>query len=97
MPGPYSRLTRDFEAHCIDPDSFGHIEHVQVAWEMMHRYDFMELSGKYAMAIRAIATRAGAPEKFNLTITLAFLSLIAERFHQLNTQTLSSSLHKTRI
>ena len=81
MTAPYSGLTKAFEAHTLDPDVFGHLEHVQVAYEMLQRYDFLEVSERYSRAINSIATRAGAPEKFNLTITLAFLSLIAERVH----------------
>jgi hypothetical protein len=33
----------------------------------------------YANALRGITRRAGKPEAFNLTVTIAFLALIAER------------------
>ena len=78
----YSKLTRQFERHELDPESFGHIEHVRVAYEMLLRYGFIDALGRYASAIDSIATRAGAPDKFNVTITLAFLSLIAERIYK---------------
>jgi hypothetical protein len=81
MKTQYSEITRQFEAHEVDAETFGHKEHVLVAYEMLHRYSFLEVTVKYAKAINTIATRAGVPEKFNLTITLAFLSLIAERMH----------------
>ena len=81
MKTQYSELTRQFEAYEVDAGAFGHREHVLVAYEMLHRYSFLEASAKYARAINTIATNAGAPEKFNMTITLAFLSLIAERIH----------------
>ena len=77
----YSELLTQFEALEINPAEFGHQQHVQVAYEMLHKYSFLDASAKYAMAINMIATNAGAPEKFHLTITLAFLSLIAERIH----------------
>lgn len=76
-----SELLEQFEAHEVDPGAFGHKEHVVVAYEMLYKYSFLDASARYATAINAIATRAGAPEKFHMTITLAFLSLIAERVH----------------
>ncbi len=76
-----SELAQKFEIHEIDPSSFRHIDHIGVAYEMFHKYGFQSTSIKYAEAIESIAIKAGAPDKFNLTITLAFLSLIAERIH----------------
>lgn len=48
---------------------------------MLHKHGFMVASVKYVEGIKAMAAKAGAPHKFNMTITLAFLSLIAERMH----------------
>ena len=76
-----SELLAQFEACDVDPAQFGHRQHIQAAYEMLHRYSFLDASAKYAQAINTIATRAGAPEKFNVTITFAFLSLIAERIY----------------
>lgn len=81
METTYSELTRQFEAYSVDPGAFGHREHVQVAYEMLQKYDFLEATARYVKAITTIAARAGTPEKFHMTITLAFLSLIAERIH----------------
>lgn len=81
MSADYSNLTKQFEAHKIEPDTFGHREHILVAFEMLQRYSFLDASAKYVNAIKTIAARAGAPEKFHMTITLAFLSLIAARMH----------------
>ena len=79
MTRDYAELTRSFEACDIDAGAFRHVDHVGVAYEMLRRYDFLEASFRYAECNRTIATRAGAARKFNTTITLAFLSLIAER------------------
>jgi hypothetical protein len=76
-----SELLTKFEAFEVDPAEFGHRQHIQVAYEMLHKYSFLDASAKYANVINTIATNAGAPEKFHVTITLAFLSLIAERIH----------------
>ncbi|MGI9412757.1 MAG: hypothetical protein ACR2PM_03770 [Hyphomicrobiales bacterium] len=75
----YADMTRSFEAQDLDNSAFRHLDHIGVAYEMLRRYDFIEASARYADNIRALAAKAGAPGKFNATITLAFMSLIAER------------------
>lgn len=50
-----------------------------MAFDLLGKFDFIEAAATYARGIRAIAAKAGSPEKFNLTITYAFMSLIAER------------------
>ncbi|WP_282152292.1 hypothetical protein [Ruegeria atlantica] len=72
-------ITSAFEAHAIDNTTFGHAEHVQVAYDLLRKYDFIDAAAIYAKGIRTLAAKAGAPDKFNLTITYAFMSLIAER------------------
>ncbi|MEX0306321.1 MAG: hypothetical protein AB3N12_02940 [Ruegeria sp.] len=75
----YADITKEFEAHAVDNTTFGHAEHVQVAYDLLRKYDFIDAAAIYAKGIRALAANAGAPGKFNLTITYAFMSLIAER------------------
>ncbi len=77
-----SDLFSKFEALDIEPGEFGHREHVQTAWEMLQKYPYIEACSRYANTIHTIASRAGAVGKFNVTITFAFLSLIAERLHE---------------
>lgn len=72
-------LTDRFESGEIDPGRFDHHAHVAVAWTLLGRRTFLDAAVLYARTIETIATRAGAHDKFNLTITIAFLSLIAER------------------
>ena len=79
MSKNYTELARAFESCDIDAGTFGHIDHVGVAYEMLRNDDFLNASVRYAECINTIATNAGASRKFNTTITLAFLSLIAER------------------
>ena len=75
----HADLVRRFEAGDIDPAAFRHAEHVHVAFGLLKKYDFLDATVIYAKGIRTLATKAGAPQKFNLTITCAFMSLIAER------------------
>ena len=82
MKRDWSTFTQQFEAHDIDPSAFRHIDHIGVAYEMFHTYGFLTTVTKFSEAIESIATKAGAPEKFHVTKTFAFLSLIAERIHE---------------
>lgn len=79
MNSRYVELARSFEERDIDAGAFRHCDHVGVAYEMLRNYDFVDAAARYAGSIKSMAQKAGVPEKFNATITLAFLSLIAER------------------
>ena len=68
-----------FEQLRIPPGAFGHRDHMEAAYEMLRKYSFLEATSRYARTIQTMARRAGAEKKFHVTITLAFMSLIAER------------------
>ncbi|MEM7686457.1 MAG: hypothetical protein AAF293_16635 [Pseudomonadota bacterium] len=68
-----------FEQGTLDAAGFSHRDHIAVAIGLLQRYAFKKAAHLYASRIDAMARAAGAPDKFNTTITLAFLSLIAER------------------
>jgi hypothetical protein len=59
--------------------SFPHREHVRMAFEMLRRHDFAETVLYFSRALRSMARQAGKPQAFHQTLTIAFLSLIAER------------------
>ena len=59
--------------------SFPHREHVRMAFEMLRRHDFAETVLHFSRALRSMARQAGKPQAFHQTVTIAFLSLIAER------------------
>ena len=63
----------------IDATSFPHREHVRMAFEMLRRHDFAESVWLFSKALRAMTAKAGKPQAFHQTITVAFLSLVAER------------------
>jgi len=63
----------------IPAAGFPHREHVRMAFEMLRRHDFAETVLHYSRALRAMTARAGKPEAFHQTVTIAFLSLVAER------------------
>lgn len=92
MTDSASRLLERFEQRQIAAPAFRHQDHVQVAFEMLGKYDFVDACARYASTIRAMAESVGVPEKFNATITFAFMSLIAERKSQMDGADLDSFL-----
>ncbi len=72
-------MIKAFEAGTLDPAAFDHRAHVEAAIALRRRTDFLDAATRYQRGIVQIAAKAGAPDKANVTITLAFLSLIAER------------------
>jgi len=77
-PGDCPQLGR-FVRGELDAAQFPHREHVRMAFEMLKRHDFAESVLHYSRALRTMTQRAGKPEAFHQTLTIAFLSLIAER------------------
>jgi len=63
----------------IDASTFRHRDHVRLAFELLARVPFLEAVTVYAAGVREMAVRAGRPEAYHETITLAFLALISER------------------
>ncbi|AXT27963.1 hypothetical protein D1823_16165 [Ruegeria sp. AD91A] len=63
-----AEITSAFEAHAIDNTTFGHAEHVQVAYDLLRKYDFIDAAAIYAKGLRTPATNAGAPDTFNLRL-----------------------------
>lgn len=72
-------LLREFEALELSAPDFHHESHIRVAFEMLEAYDFVDACARYAKTIQAMAQKVGVPEKFNATITFAYMSLVAER------------------
>ncbi|HTX05613.1 MAG TPA: hypothetical protein VMD06_07275 [Steroidobacteraceae bacterium] len=62
-----------------EASAFPHREHVRMGFEMLRRHDFAEAVFHYSKTLQAMARRAGKPQAFHQTVTLAFLSLIGER------------------
>jgi hypothetical protein len=63
----------------FDPGTFPHREHIRMGFEMLRRHTFAETACHYSYAVRTMTAKDGRPEAFHQTITIAFLSLIAER------------------
>jgi hypothetical protein len=63
----------------FDAAAFPHQEHVRMGFEMLRRHDFAETVLHFSSTLLAMAVRVGKPQAFHQTVTIAFLSLIAER------------------
>lgn len=61
---------------------FPHREHVRMAFEMLRRHDFAASVWQFSRTLQSMAARAGKPQAFNQTVTIAFLAVIAERMEQ---------------
>src|SRR4051812_6948491 len=63
----------------LDPAAFPHLEHVRFAYGMLERYPFGEALDRFSRGLKLLAAKAGRPEIYHETITVAFLALINER------------------
>lgn len=68
-----------FERFDVDPASFRHVDHLEAAFAMLTKYSFIEACARYSQTIKTMAESVGALDKFNTTITIAFMSIVAER------------------
>src|SRR5438105_14919431 len=63
----------------IDPRKFPHSEHLRFAYEMLSRHSFAETVSLFSASLKKLAAKGGRPELYHDTITIAYLSLVAER------------------
>ena len=75
-----SAALREFLHGETDTAAFHHADHVRMAFEILsHHPNFVTAASAFSSSLRRIAARAGNANAYHETITLAFLSLIAER------------------
>jgi hypothetical protein len=70
---------RTFETGALDPAKFPHADHVRMGYEMLRRYSFGEAIVRFSRGLKLLAAKAGRPQIYHETITVAFLALINER------------------
>jgi hypothetical protein len=70
---------RALETGALDPAMFPHPEHVRLAYEMLGRHPFSDAVARFSRGLRLLAAKAGRPEVYHETITVAFLAVIGER------------------
>jgi len=70
---------RALETGALDLAKFPHAEHVRLGYEMLGRYGFGDAVARFARGLKLLAAKAGKPQVYHETITVAFLAVINER------------------
>jgi hypothetical protein len=68
-----------FEDCRLPGNSFHHCDHIKMAFLYLTRYPALEALQRFSSALTQFATANGKPDRYNETITWAFLLLIRER------------------
>lgn len=74
----YAEKLAQLDAGTLDPAAFSHRDHVGVAIAALQQGDFYDALARMSRGLQRLTLAAGVPEKFNATVTFAFLSVIAE-------------------
>src|SRR4051794_26093272 len=77
--GATSEELRGFETGMLEPAQFPHSEHVRFGYEMLERYSVGEAVSRFSGGLKLLAAKAGKPDVYHETMTVAFLALINER------------------
>ncbi|HEX7047408.1 MAG TPA: hypothetical protein VF275_07540 [Gammaproteobacteria bacterium] len=67
-----------FENGTLPESEFTHRNHLRAGWLYLETLPLPEAAMRCALSIQKYATGKGAPEKFHLTLTLAFMHVIAD-------------------
>ena len=65
-----------FEAASVDPRTFGHREHLYVAWCYLRELPLEAALLRYVHHLRKLSVALGAPGKYHATLTWAYLVLL---------------------
>jgi len=68
-----------FEKGILPEESFHHAEHVKMAFLYLRKYEPLEALGRFSRDLARFAAAKGKPDRYNETMTWAFLLLIRER------------------
>lgn len=83
----YDQILDRMIAGKIPRTGLGHAAHVGAAHAALRRWEFFEAAHRYATALRAMSRAAGAPAKYNASLTLGFFCLVAERMGDEDSET----------
>jgi hypothetical protein len=67
------------EAGQLQPEQFSHAAHLRAAYCYLQREPFLEACIAMRNSLKAFAARIGKPGLYHETVTIAFMSLVAER------------------
>lgn len=75
----HQEFVHAFENGTLEASDFSHEAHLQVAYHYLREHSFLEACIMMRDGIKRIAARLGKEDLYHETITLAFMSLLAER------------------
>ncbi|THD76661.1 hypothetical protein E7681_02130 [Thalassobius vesicularis] len=76
----YAQMLAQLDAGTLDPSTFSHTAHIGITVQALTEGDFYTAHARIARGLQRLTTAAGAPKKFNATLTFAWLSEIARRY-----------------
>lgn len=79
MSAPFSELMSEVMAGA---EHFGHRQHVHLTWLAVRRYGTSAATGLVSDGIRGVARYHGAPQKYNATISRAWVELVGHHAEQ---------------
>ena len=83
MPGVDAHAATEelqaFGKGALDPAKFPHAEHLRLGYAILARHSFGEAVMLFSRGLQLLAAKAGRPQLYHETITVAFLALINER------------------
>ncbi len=68
-----------FRAGSLSTDAFHHPDHVRMAWVYVREFGLAAAMKQFADDLQRFAVAKGVPGLFHATITVAYLSILAER------------------
>ena len=75
----HRELRSRFETGTLEPSDMTHANHVRLAWIYLKDMDVPETMIKMREGLRRFASDHGALDKYNETVTFAYITLIAQR------------------
>jgi hypothetical protein len=81
MSSPFQELLREVLASA---DRFGHRQHVHLTWLAVRQYGTAAAVGIVCDGIRATARYHGAPQKYNATVSRAWVELVGHHAAEVN-------------
>ena len=85
-------LVNGFETGELPAGRFGHREHLRLAWCYLARFGREETERRLLAGLRALAARAGTPDKFDAALTSAWVGVLADAARQLGAPTFDGLL-----
>jgi hypothetical protein len=72
-----AEFLRAFDAGRLPEDGFGHREHLRLAWILIGRLGLPAATPEIERRLRHLAEAHGMPERYNRTLTLFWVRLVA--------------------